>query len=193
MPRLLANPAPPGACKVARLTARDYDLLPEGGPRYQLIDGNLYMAPSPGFDHQSTIVSLTLLLANHVNKHQLGTVLVAPMDVELDRHNVFQPDLMFISNSRRNIIHEKRIKGAPDLVIEILSPSTRKLDVTIKRLEYARAGVGEIWFVDRKGRKVTVHDFTDCGHPLVRVLVPADTLSTPLLPGLQIPLSPLLP
>lgn len=121
--------------------------LPEG-TLAQLVENNIVMSPSPLFRHQKVLDQLYRQLGNFVEKHDLGQTLVAPMDVFLDEKNVFQPDILFIGKERHHLIEEDGIHGAPDLVIEILSPSTAHLDKKEKKAVYERCGVREYWLVD---------------------------------------------
>jgi Uma2 family endonuclease len=140
-------------------TAAEYYEMPEGGPRFQLIEGELCMSPSPTRQHQKLITNLVLALGNHVRDHDLGEVYVSPFDVELDVHNVYQPDLSFFSHERERHLTKQGASGPPDFVIEILSPKTAKFDRQQKLHNYARAGVREYWIVDPATRSVTVHLF----------------------------------
>lgn len=135
-------------------TYLDYENLPEGAP-YQLIDGELVMTPSPTFDHQKIVKKLAFQLSRHVEGHQLGEVVFAPMDVYLSETEVYQPDIIFISNERKHIIHD-RIKGAPDLIIEVLSPSNAYYDLVHKKNVYEATGVREYWIADPQERTVEV-------------------------------------
>lgn len=141
-----------------RFTYRDYLLLPEQDRR-ELIGGDFYyMPPSPNVEHQNISMNLGLPLAQLVRMNHLGIVLMAPMDVVLDNYNVVQPDILYISNERRHIITDANISGAPDLVIEILSPSTAEQDRELKRKLYKRFGVREYWVVGPELRVVQVID-----------------------------------
>jgi Uma2 family endonuclease len=138
-------------------TAAEYYEMPEGGPRFQLIEGELCMSPSPNRQHQKLIANLFLALGNHVRERDLGEVYFSPFDVELDVHNVYQPDLCFFSHARERHLTKQGASGPPDFVIEILSPKTAKFDRQQKLHNYARAGVREYWIVDPATRSVTVH------------------------------------
>src|SRR5436189_3310853 len=137
------------------LTIQDYRELPEGPPFYQLIEGDLYMAPSPDRFHQDILGNLYVIIRGHLAKHPAGSVHLAPSDVQLTDLNVFQPDLYYVTTARRGILTELGAQGAPDLVVEILSPKTAKLDSGVKREIYARSGVEEMWVVDPAARKVS--------------------------------------
>lgn len=121
--------------------------LPEG-TLAQLIENNIIMSPSPLFRHQEVLNEINFQLQAFVKKEHLGQVLVAPLDVYLDKQNVFQPDILFVSKERLHLMEENGLHGAPDMVIEILSPSTAKNDLGIKKEVYERSGVKEYWVVD---------------------------------------------
>lgn len=121
--------------------------LPEGTPA-QLIKNNIIMSPSPLFKHQKTVGKLYRQIEDFVEANDLGQTIIAPMDVYFDKENIFEPDIFFISNQNSQIIGEDGIYGAPDLVIEILSPSTARLDQEDKKEAYEHYGVKEYWIVD---------------------------------------------
>lgn len=173
-----------------KFTYEDYKNLPESETkRYELIEGELIMVPSPTFEHQDISVRLEFALYEFVRKHKLGTVLDAPLDVVLDDENVVQPDIIFISKARSHIIHKEAIKGAPDLVIEILSPSTSERDRTVKKKLYARAGVTEYWLVDPESKTVELFKLGEAGFERAALYKKDETLTSLVLPGLRIPLS----
>ncbi|MGE3799915.1 MAG: Uma2 family endonuclease [Candidatus Kapaibacterium sp.] len=140
-------------------TSADYEELPEGAP-YELINGNLIMSPSPSFFHQDISGALFVLMRQHAQEDHLGKVVTAPMDVYLSDHDVVQPDILFISTERLSII-EERIRGVPDLIVEILSPSNASTDLWDKRLLYERSGVCEYWIVDPERHRVEVYENVD--------------------------------
>ena len=115
-----------------RYTYRDYINLPESEEkRYELIDGELYMVPSPTPMHQDFVFSVSKVLDDFVQRHDLGKVYLTPLDVVLSDEDVLQPDIMFVSSARQGIVTEQNIRGAPDLVVEVLSPGTADRDRTI--------------------------------------------------------------
>jgi Uma2 family endonuclease len=107
-----------------RLTYEDYLLLPEDGRRYEILDGELYVNASPLRKHQAVLRDLVFRIGAYLEEHPIGTVYFAPFDVVLSEHDVVQPDLLFISNEREQIITHKNVSGAPDLAVEILSESS---------------------------------------------------------------------
>lgn len=175
-----------------KLTYEDYVLFPEDGQRHEIIDGEHYVSPAPTPRHQIVSIELSSTLHAFVKSQRLGQVLAAPTDVLLSRHDVLQPDILFISNERASILTEKNIQGAPDLVIEILSPSTRRLDERLKLERYELLGVREYWIVDPAGRVEVFQVDGEAFRQTAKLSVEAeDVLTTPLLPGLQIPLADL--
>lgn len=171
-----------------KFTYQDYKNLPESETkRYELLEGELIMVPSPTTYHQRISANLEYVLQNFVRKHNLGVVYNAPCDVLLSEVDVVQPDIFFISKERSWIIAEENVLGAPDLVIEILSPKTAERDRTYKRTLYARSGVKEYWLVDPGTRSVEVLTLTEKGFQSVGTY--QETLTSPSLPGLTITLS----
>ncbi|MBC7105760.1 MAG: Uma2 family endonuclease [Firmicutes bacterium] len=137
-------------------TYADYALLPEGAP-YQLIGGELILTPAPTTFHQIVSMRLENMLVNFVTERGLGLVLDAPVDVYLEEKETYQPDIIFISRDRLDIVEKARVNGAPDLVVEILSPSTAYYDMKKKARVYARHGVREYWLVDPEERSIEVY------------------------------------
>ena len=131
-----------------RWTYADYAALPDDGNRYEIIAGVLYMTPAPGTGHQSVSARLVTFLVTHVEFAGLGRVFAAPVDVELAPDTVVQPDIVVVLSANLDRITPSRIIGAPDLVVEILSPGTAGYDRREKQDAYARSGVGEYWVVD---------------------------------------------
>jgi Uma2 family endonuclease len=168
------------APEALQFTYQDYLHLPDDGKRYQIIEGEVYMVPAPTPAHQTIQGNIYYLLRSFVAVRDLGRVFLAPCDVVLSNEDVVQPDLLFISRERSQIITERNIAGAPDLIVEILSPHTRKLDRILKRRLYARYGVQEYWLVDPATR--TVEILTRKGDELVRasLLEIEDELRSPL-------------
>ncbi len=175
----------------SKLTYEDYLLIPEDGQRHEILDGEHYVTPAPFLRHQRLSMRLTLKLGPFIVENDLGELLAAPADVILSRYDVVQPDLLFISKQRSGIATGKNIQGAPDLVIEIVSESTRHRDEGIKLELYERLGVDEHWMFYPERRIVKV--YRRDGERLVLAAElsagAGDALTTPLLPGLEIPLA----
>ncbi len=134
---------------------QDYLQLPED-KRYEIIDGELFMVPSPNEAHQRILLTLTIILLNYVKKNKLGYIYCAPFDVLFSEEDIVQPDIIFVSNENRKIITKDNLKGTPDLLIQILSPGTSKRDLGIKKKLYAKNGVREYWIVDPERETVDV-------------------------------------
>lgn len=174
-----------------KFTYEDYLLFRDDGKRHELIEGEHHMTPAPSTRHQKILSNLHRILGTFIHEKKLGSLLPAPTDVVLSDLDVVQPDLLFISSARTSLITEKNIQGAPDLVIEILSETTRKIDEIIKRKLYERHGVREYWIVDPELESVKIYRPTEQGYTRAAELsVEAKhTLNSPLIPGLQISLS----
>ena len=173
-----------------RLTVRDYLAIPEDDEnRYELIDGELYMAPGASWEHQESIINLGSTLRDFVRANRFGRVVASPVDVYLSNEDVFQPDIVFVSVERMDIIHRSGVHGAPDLVVEMLSPSTERRDLTIKRERYEMFGVREYWLADTIGKTITVLRARDGVFELVGVFGEGMTVETPLIPGLVVDVS----
>lgn len=132
----------------------DYLRTPDGPPWYELIEGQLVLEPTPTSGHQGILRDLSMALFAYLKSAQIGTLLFAPLDVYLNESNVFQPDIRVVMNARRKIITQRGIRGAPDFVVEILSPSNRALDRGPKFRVYAQSGVRELWIVDPRERTI---------------------------------------
>ena len=174
-----------------KLTYDDYVLIPEDGLRHEILDGEHFVSPAPRPRHQIALANLNFNLMSFVSEKRLGRVLFAPLDFVFDKHNVAQPDLVFISNERSGLIGDAYISGAPELVIEILSPSTRRTDELIKRSIYERFGALEYWLVDPDRRTVQVFRRAGSvfGSGEIFSSEAGESLATPLLPGLTIQVS----
>ena len=151
----MANTVPARATR-RRLDLDDYLALPDDGMRYEIIDGELFMSASPIARHQVISMNLVLLLAGLQRKFG-GRVLAAPIDVVLGPHDIVVPDIIYVRKERLAIIGEARVDGAPDLIVEILSPSTRDRDLREKAMLYAKSGVASYWIVDPVEETVTLH------------------------------------
>jgi Uma2 family endonuclease len=180
------------ASNATKLTYEDFVLFPDDGRRHEIIDGEHFVTPSPARRHQRVLRNLTLVLVPFVREARLGEVLFAPFDVVFTRHDVVEPDLLYISAERSGVLTEANVQGAPDLVVEVLSPSSRRQDEVLKRDLYERGGVAEYWLVDPDAETVKVFRLGEVGRfgrPLLLSLRDGDSLSTPLLPRLEISLA----
>lgn len=138
------------------LTYEDYAALPEDRPRYELIGGKLYETPAPTRVHQELVVRLFMLLRSFADARRLGKVYMAPFDIRLSPCDVVQPDILYVSRERASGYGSSFLMGGPDLAVEVLSPSTRKRDLRVKRELYAEADVRELWFGDIEAGTIEV-------------------------------------
>ncbi|MBI5406340.1 MAG: Uma2 family endonuclease [Nitrospirae bacterium] len=173
-----------------RYTYEDYLKTPDD-KRYELIGGELLMTPSPVPNHQKISREIEFELLKFVKEKGLGEVFYAPCDVHLDDENVVQPDILFISKDRLNIIGEKNIQGAPDIAIEIVSENSAYRDLIQKKGLYATFGVKEFWLVIPKEEMVEIYTFKEGDYDLFKKFKRNDTLESPLLKGLKIDLKKL--
>ena len=174
-----------------KLTYEDYVLFPDDGLRHEILDGEHYVSASPFVRHQRISSRIYKPLSSWVEDHGLGEVFYASVDVVLSPHDVVVPDLFYISKERSYIITEKNIQGAPDLIIEIISPGTRLRDEGIKLQSYGACGVEEYWMVypDRQTTRVCRREGGRFRLAAELSAAARDVLTTPLLPGLEIPLT----
>ncbi len=168
-----------------KYTYEDYLKTPED-KRYELINGELLMTPSPIPKHQLISGRLEFKLRGFVKENKFGEVFYAPCDVYLDAENVVQPDILFISKNRLHIIGEKNIQGAPDLAIEILSDYSVYRDTIQKKRLYARFGVKEYWIVIPEEKEVEVYILKGEAYQLYKTYTKVDILESPSLKGLKI-------
>ena len=173
------------------LTYEDYCALPDDGKRYEIIEGELYVTPSPGRAHQQFAANLLVALKPFVAARGLGEVFIAPFDVILEETSVVVPDLLFVSRERSGIVTDRGVRGAPDLIVEILSPGTGRRDRVEKAKLYARHGVRHYWLADPEIRVLEVYELGEGQYRRAASLADGDTFSPPLLPGFTIPLSSL--
>ena len=171
-----------------KFTYEDYLHTPED-QYYELLDGELIVVPALGELHQSVSALLGWKLIQFASENRLGRVYHAPFDVVLSDLDVVQPDLIFISNARAHIITDANIQGAPDLVIEILSPSTAARDKTFKRTLYAMHGVQEYWMVDAIAKTATVLLLGERGFEVVNTYREGEILTSPTLRGFTLNLN----
>lgn len=176
-----------------RLTYEDYRLIPDDGKRHELIDGEHVMSPSPNTKHQRIAGTLLTALKNFLRDHPLGEIFIAPYDVVLSDFDVVQPDLIFVADAQAAIVTEANIRGIPTLVVEILSEGNRKLDETIKRQRYEHYGIPEYWIIDPALDQIKIYRLVSgrYGQASVLSLESQESLTTPLLPTLNLPLATL--
>ena len=175
-----------------KLTYDDFVLFPDDGKRHEIIDGEHYVTPSPNLRHQGISGNLHWLIRAYLEAHPIGRIFFAPLDVVFSHFDVVEPDLLYVSRDRSaEVLTKLNLQGAPDMVIEIASPGTRRRDATIKRRLYERSGVVEYWVVDPELDVVRIH--RRAGDAFGRVVELSrergDVLTTSLLPGLELPLA----
>ncbi|HOV79020.1 MAG TPA: Uma2 family endonuclease [Bacillota bacterium] len=163
-------------------TYEDYRKLPEGAP-YQLIGGMLIMTPAPSTYHQIISMKLEVKLASFVMERDLGLVLYAPLDVYFEESETYQPDLIFIAGERLSIIEPDKINGAPDLVVEILSPGTAYYDLRKKYKIYEKHMVREYWVIDPEEQSVEIYALQDGKFTLGQRAEKQGTVSSTVIEG----------
>lgn len=178
-----------------KLTVEEFDLLDtDDGQRHELIDGEHVVTPAPFVPHQRLLGKLFAAVFQLVESQGLGEVFFAPLDVVLSRHDVLQPDLLFVRAERREIVGN-RVTAAPDLAVEVLSVSSRRTDELRKRARYEKFGVEELWIFDPDIDGVRVYRRRAEAEPFDRAVQllaeGGDVVETPLLPGLRLSLAAL--
>ena len=169
-----------------RKTVEDYLALPDD-VRAELIDGELFVTPSPTPDHQRLVLRLARSLDGAVTERGGGELFIAPLDVHLPTGAVVQPDLLYVSEGRRHIVRDW-VRGVPDLVVEIVSPTGAERDRIVKRELYARNGVPEYWIVDPGERSVEVLRLAKGAYAPAGWFTGEAVLRSPTLPTLALPL-----
>lgn len=175
-----------------KLTWDDFVQFPDDGQRHELIDGAHIVTPSPVLRHQRVVLAISASIWVYLQAHPLGEVYGSPVDVIFSNHDVVEPDITYVSHERAKTLEPSSwIKGAPSLVVEVASPSTRKRDLTVKLRLYERFGVDEYWFVDADAGTVTVfrRDGAVYGPPVTVGPGTNEMITTPLLPGFELALS----
>jgi Uma2 family endonuclease len=180
-----------------RWTYEDYRRLPDDGRRYEVIRGFLYVAPAPNYDHQFATWQLSRLLGNFVVENDLGVILLAPFDIQLPKGiaTPVQPDLAFVRKENQPRAGAGGFEGVPDLVVEILSPGTRRFDHKVKLPAFRDAGVPEVWMTDPMQRTVRVLSLGADRQEYVEhgVFGPGETVTSTVLPGLRLEVDRIFP
>lgn len=175
-----------------RWTYAEFARLPESGStRYEIIDDELYVTPGPGRRHQQIVIRLASALHVFAESTGVGEVYVSPFDVLFGEGDYVEPDILFVRKERTEVVTERGIDGAPDLVVEVLSPSTESRDRGIKLERYRHFGVPECWIVDPEGQTIEVWKAGEATPVLIGV---ADVFRWRPVPGgveLEIPLAEL--
>ena len=176
---------------VIKFKADDIWDTPDDGKRYEVLDGALYVTPPPGWGHQYSGDTLFGHLWSHIRAHDLGRIVTAPVGVVLDDENGVEPDIVFVSKERLGIITEKGVIGAPDLIVEVLSPGTQSRDRGVKMRRYAAAGVPHYWLLGYRRRRLEAYRLGSGGYALTGAYGPGDIFRPELFPGLEIPMDDL--
>jgi Uma2 family endonuclease len=175
-----------------KLTYDDFVHFPDDGKRHELIDGEHYVTPAPSWNHQDLVGNIFGPIWNYLRQKPIGRVVMAPFDVVFSNFDVVEPDLLFVSGAKLpDVRTAKNLRGVPDLVVEVGSPSTRRRDERIKLRLYERSGVAEYWVVDPDLDAIRVYRLSDgrYGRAQELTLERGDVLTTPLLPGFEVALS----
>lgn len=180
-----------GAEVIPKLTYEEFRQLPDDGKRYELIHGEVHVTPAPATRHQFVQFNLSGSLYIYLAKNPIGSAATAPLDVRLSEDIAVQPDLIYVSSARAEIIREDYISGAPDLVVEILSPSTAAHDRATKLRLYAEAGVPEVWYIEPKAKTVERLKLRGEKYVVDSVFGGAEVLKSDLFPGWELPLDKL--
>lgn len=159
--------------------------LPESNLPTELWEGELVMSPTPAPSHQRIVINLVLALNEHVRARKAGTVFVSPLDVVLTQHRVVQPDVFYVSHENKGIIQD-RIRGVPDLTVEVISPGSWKRDRVEKKALYEQAGVAEYWIVDPDSETIEVFALVKGGYELHSRAQHAEVAKSKLLSGFRI-------
>jgi len=175
-----------------KLTYADFVLFPDDGLRHEIIDGEHYVTPAPVTRHQRISRNLLYLIQSYLEGQPIWEVFHAPYDVLLSNFDIVEPDLVYISNERAKFITSKNLQGPPDLAIEILSPGTRRRDERLKRDLYERVGVLEYWLVDPERDVIRVYRSSGGSFQGPVQYARTDVLTSPLMPGLELPLDRIL-
>ena len=181
----------PASTPSVKFTYEDFLNFPNDGKRHEIIDGEHFVTPSPNTKHQAVSMNLTRAFILYLEQQHLGHLFAAPLDVLFSDLDVVEPDLLYISRERAHVLTDKHVRGAPDLVVEILSPGTRKTDEAIKRKLYERFDVREYWVVDPELDAIKIYRLMEGVFTRVAELSveAGDTLTTPLLPDFSVPLA----
>ena len=171
-----------------KFTHADLLAMPEDGKRREIVEGELFVTPSPNLNHQRISRRIGLVLANYLEANPIGEIFDAPMDVILSDFDVLEPDLLIVLNEHREIL-KTWVEGTPDLVVEILSATTAKRDRGLKLKAYARHGVKEYWIVDPDQRAIEVYRLGRERYRLPQVFHEPETLTSSMLPNFALPLA----
>ncbi|MCZ7646414.1 MAG: Uma2 family endonuclease [Planctomycetota bacterium] len=173
-----------------RWTYADWLRLPDDGYRYEVLKGELFMSPPPTLTHQWVVRELFVRLCEHARHNDLGEVFTAPVGVKIPGQSVpLQPDLLFVRKSRTRILKDDYIDGAPDLIVEVLSPRNWDYDRNEKYRAYEAGGVKEYWIVDYRAKTVEVFELMRGGYELLAKFRAHQTASSKVLRNFAVKVS----
>jgi Uma2 family endonuclease len=172
-----------------KYTHADLLVMPDDGKRREILGGELIVSPSPRSWHQLIVTNLLLAFGRYLDRHPVGRIIASPLDVIFGELDILEPDLIFVLNEHRDIVQDW-IRGVPDLVIEVLSPTSVWMDRGPKLKAYARFGVPEYWIVDPDARAIEVYRQSDGGYELASLFGEGNFLASPLLPEFSLPVTP---
>lgn len=175
---------------IRKMSYDEFQTLPrDGSKRFELIEGEVFMTPSPNTRHQRAVAKLLRRLADFTDAGDLGEVFIAPYDIVFSKWTALEPDLLFIRKERSGIVTDANVQGAPDLVIEMLSPSNKAYDRKTKLREYEKAGVPEVWYLDPEERTAEILNLGSDGfYGLTAALSGNAAITSRVLPGFSITL-----
>ena len=174
---------------IARTTYQEFldlEIPADDNHIYELLDGEIVKYSAPESQHQLVLANLHLMVGNHINQKRLGRVLFAPFSMLSDEYSAPQPDLLFVATKRLKIIEQKCVMGAPDVVVEIISPGSVVRDRVQKKDIYEKAGVSEYWIIDPKYALVEVYQHTSSGYTLFHDVEGEGTVKSRIIKGLKI-------
>jgi Uma2 family endonuclease len=167
------------------MTLEDFENLPESLDRYEILQGELIVSPPPVFEHQDIVQKISMALGTVVTAGKLGAVITSPVGVRLTPTNIVQPDILFLANAKRKLVVGGIVDGAPDLIVEVLSPSTQHYDRVRKMALYRESGVQEYWIVDPIKRAFEVYELVDCQYRPMK-LTEDGKITSRTIPGVKI-------
>ena len=176
---------------IPKITFEEFRQFPIDGKRYELVRGEVHVTPAPNTRHQFILRRLVASLERHMARNPVGEFAFAPLDVRLASDIVFQPDLIFVSAARTEILGDDFVSGPPDIVVEILSPSTSAHDRAVKIPLYAQAGVPEIWIIDAQAKTVEILKLQGKKYFVDSILAGDQILTSSQLPDWKLPLGEL--
>jgi Uma2 family endonuclease len=177
--------------RAVRFPAEDIFDAPDDDKRYEVIDGELFVSKAPDWQHQEALMNLTWYLLGYIRPRRLGRLVQAPVGVILSDDDGVQPDLVYVSREREHIIQRRGVFGAPDLLVEVLSPGTKSRDRGVKMRRYAAAGVAHYWLLDPESEALEAYRLAGDGYALVGVFGRDSVFQPELFPGLEMPIDDL--